>query len=239
MATTGWTVIGTDGGVGKTVVAAAIAANFIAAGRPVAVAKTVQAGPGEESAMVDRLVGFPVGRQGWKLPQPLDPIVGARLQGQRLFPGEVVEWTLRALTGVDIGVVDTNGGCATEFNEGFNMSDLAGALGLSVVVVVRPGGATTSQAALTCDHLRVRHADITGLVVSRMPLNPTILEAATMVELERLTRYPIVGVIPDVGGVFDRLDPAGFAQVAAEGLSGGLGGRFDREAFMGQMRALV
>ncbi|HEY8740588.1 MAG TPA: dethiobiotin synthase [Candidatus Dormibacteraeota bacterium] len=239
MATTGWTVVGTDNGVGKTVVSAAVAANFASAGRQVAVAKPVQTGAGDDVAEVNRLVGGDVGRLGWRLARPLDPVLAARLGGDRLFPGEVVQWTLRALTGVDVGLVDTPGGCATEFNDGFNVSDLAAALGLSVLVVCRPGAGTLSHAIMTCDHLRARHNDITGLVVSRMPRTPGMVEAATMAELERLTRYPIVGVIPDIVGVFPQIEPPGFAQIAAEGLSKSLGGRFDREAFLEQMRALV
>jgi dethiobiotin synthetase len=239
MATTGWTVIGTDTGVGKTVVAAAVAANFAAAGRQVAVAKTVQTGPADDTAEVNRLVGRPVGRQGWKIARPLDPFLAARLAGDRLFPGDLVQWTLRALTGVDVGLVDTSGGCATELNEGFNNSDLAAAVGLAVLVVCRPGQGTLNHAIMTCDHLRAQHADITGLVVSRMPRQPTIVEAATMGELERLTRYPIVGVIPDIVGVFPQIDPVGFAALAADSLDKKLGGRFDREAFLDQMAALV
>ncbi|HEV1998181.1 MAG TPA: AAA family ATPase, partial [Candidatus Dormibacteraeota bacterium] len=73
MATTGWTVIGTDTGVGKTVVAAAIAANFAAAGRKVAIAKPVQTGGQDDTAEVDRLVDAGVGRRGWQLSRPLDP----------------------------------------------------------------------------------------------------------------------------------------------------------------------
>lgn len=239
MATTGWTVIGTDTGVGKTVVAAAVAANFAAAGRQVAVAKTVQTGPADDTAEVNRLVGQPVGRQGWRIARPLDPFLAARLGGDRLFPGDLVQWTLRALTGVDVGLVDTNGGCATELNEGFNNSDLAAAVGLAVLVVCRPGQGTLNHAIMTCDHLRALHADITGLVVSRMPRQPTIVEAATMGELERLTRYPIVGVIPDIVGVFPQIDPVGFAALAADSLDKKLGGRFDREAFLDQMAAMV
>lgn len=239
MATAGWTVVGTDTGVGKTVVTAAVAANFSAAGRQVAVAKTVQTGPNDDTAEVNRLVGRPVGRQGWRLARPLDPYLAARLGGDRLFPGEVVEWTLRALTGVDIGLIDTTGGCATEINEGFNNSDLAQAVGLPVLVVCRPGAGTLNHALLTCDHLRERHADITGLVVSRMPRQPSIVEAANMAELERLTRYPIVGVIPDIVSVFTQIDPVGFAALAADGLAKPLGGRFDREAFLEQMGALL
>ncbi|MEA2682974.1 MAG: dethiobiotin synthetase [Chloroflexota bacterium] len=239
MATTGWTVIGTDTGVGKTVVAAAVAANFVAAGRQVAVAKTVQTGTADDTAEVNRLVGQPVGRQGWKIPRPLDPFLAARLGGDRLFPGDLVQWTLRALTGVDIGLIDTNGGCATELNEGFNNSDLASAVGLGVIVVCRPGQGTLNHSIMTCDHLRAQHADIAGLVVSRMPRQPTIVEAATMGELERLTRYPIIGVIPDIVDVFQQIDPVGFAAIAADGLDKKLGGRFDREAFLDQMAALV
>ena len=234
MATTGWTVIGTDTGVSKTVVAAAIAATFAAAGRKVAVAKPVQTGGQDDTAEVDRLVGPGVGRRGWQLARPLDPGLAAELGGDHLFPGELVSWTLTALTGVDVGLVDTTGGCASEMKEGFNSSDLAQAVGLSAVVVCRPGAGTLSHALLTCDHLRARHVDITGLVVDRMPRNPTVVEAANVSELERLTRYPIVGVLPEIV-----LDPDSFAAIAGEWLGPELGGRFDKAAFLARMRALV
>lgn len=234
MATTGWTVIGTDSGVGKTVVAAAIAAAFAAAGRKVAVAKPVQTGGQDDTAEVDRLVGRGVGRRGWQLARPLDPGLSAELGGDHLFPGELVAWTLSALTGVDVGVVDTTGGCASEMKEGFNNSDLAHAVGFSAVVVCRPGAGTLSHALLTCDHLRARHVDITGLVVDRMPRQPTIVEAANLAELERLTRYPVVGVLPEVV-----LDPGSFAAVARECLGPELGGHFDKGEFLARMRALL
>jgi dethiobiotin synthetase len=234
MATTGWTVIGTDTGVGKTIVAAAIAANFAAAGRKVAIAKPVQTGGQDDTAEVERLVGEGVGRRGWQLSRPLDPGLAAELGGDHLFPGELVAWTLTALTGVDVGVVDTPGGPATEMKEGFNNSDLALAVGLSAVVVCRPGPGTLNQALLTSDHLRARHVDITGLVVDRMPRNPTIVEAAHMAELERLTRYPLIGVLPEMA-----LDPESFSAITAEWLGPQLGGRFDKAEFLGRMRALV
>ena len=234
MATTGWTVLGTDTAVGKTVVCAAIAANYLSAGRKVAIAKPVQTGGQDDTAEVDRLAGAGIGRRGWQLSRPLDPGLAAELGGDHLFPGELVAWTLTALTGVDIGIVDTAGGCATEMKEGFNNSDLALAVGLSAVVVCRPGPGTLSHALLTCDHLRSRHVDITGLVVDRMPRNPTLVEAAHIMELERLTRYPIVGVLPEMA-----LEPGSFAAIAAEWLGPELGGRFDKPEFIGRMRALV
>ena len=234
MATSGWTVIGTDTGVGKTVVAAAIAATFVAAGRKVAVAKPVQTGGSDDTAEVDRLVGPGVGRRGWHLARPLDPALAAELGGDHLFPGELVSWTLTALTGVDVGLVDTAGGCSSEMKEGFNNSDLARAVGLSAVVVCRPGAGTLNHALLTCDHLRARHVDITGLVVDRMPRNPTIVEAANLAELERLTRYPIVGVLPEIA-----LDPGSFAAITGLWLGPELGGRFAKAGFLAPMRALV
>jgi len=73
-----------------------------------------------------------------------------------------------------------------------------------------------------------------GLVVDRFPARPTIVEAANMAELERLTRYPLVGVLPEMP-----LDPATLAQAAVRGLAAGLGGQFDRAVFLAQMAALV
>jgi len=234
VATSGWTIIGTDNGVGKTVVCAAIAAVAAAAGRHVTIAKPVQTGSQDDTAEVDRLLGRAVGKQGWKLARPLDPRLAAELGGDRLYPGEVVQWTLQALTGVDLGLVDTSGGAAVELKEGFNNADLAAAVGLSAVVVCRPGTGTLNHAVLTVDNLRARHVDILGLVVSRFPAQPTIVEAANMAELERITRYPLMGVLPETA-----LDPATFAAAAVRGLSSQLGGQFDRAAFLAQMAALV
>ena len=234
MATSGWTIIGTDNGVGATVVCAAIAAVAMANGKQVAIAKPVQTGSQDDTAEVDRLLGRTVGKQGWKLARPLDPRLAAELGGDTLYPGEVVNWTLQALTGVDIGLVDAPGGAAVELKEGFNNADLAGAVGLSAVVVCRPGTGTLNHAVLTVDQLRARHVDIVGIVVCRFPSAPTIVEAANMAELERITRYPLVGVIPETS-----LDPAPFAEAASAGLSSKFGGRFDRVAFLTQMAALV
>ncbi|GAC1328066.1 MAG: dethiobiotin synthase [Candidatus Dormibacteria bacterium] len=234
MATGGWSIIGTDNGVGKTVVSAAIAALARAAGREVAIAKPIQTGPQDDSAEADRLVGARVSRPGWRLSRPLDPALAAELGGERLYPGEVVQWTVQALTGVDIGVVDTCGGAAVEIKEGFNNSDLAAAIGLSALVVCRPGAGTLSHTLLTVDHLRARHVDIVGIVVDRFPVRPTIAEAANMAELERLTRYPLVGVVPEM-----RLDPDTFVDSVSRGLSSKLGGQFDRAAFLAEMAALV
>ena len=234
MATSGWSIIGTDNGVGNTTVSAAIAAVAMAAGRHVTIAKPVQTGSQDDTAAVDRLVGSPVGKQGWKLARPLDPGLAAELGGDRLYPGEVVQWTLHALTGVDIGIVDTSGGGAVELKEGFNNADLAAAVGLSAVVVCRPGRGSLNHAVLTVDHLRARHVDVAGIVVNRFPIQPSIVEAANMAELERITRYPLVGVLPD-----GSREPAAFAAAAIHGLSSRFGGRFDRVAFLAQMAALV
>ena len=215
-------------------VSAAIASVALAAGRHVTIAKPVQTGSQDDTAEVDRLVGRTVGKQGWKLARPLDPGLAAELGGERLYPGEVVQWTLQALTGVDIGLVDTSGGGAVELKEGFNNADLAAAVGLSAVVVCRPGTGTLNHAVMTVDHLRARHVDILGVVVCRFPTKPTIVDAANMAELERVTRYPLVGVLPETS-----LEPGPFAAAAVAGLSSKFGGKFDRVAFLAQMAALV
>lgn len=142
-----FTIYGTDTGVGKTVVAAAMARAALDSGLSVRVLKPVQTGSGEDddATEVDRLCGARVARTGWRLTAPLAPSVAARMEDVRLKPAEIVEWTLAESVGADIVIVETAGGSAVQLDGEYDMAELAADLGYPVVVACRPGLGTLNH----------------------------------------------------------------------------------------------
>ena len=74
-------VTGTDTGVGKTVVTAAIAAAAMRAGRTVGVVKPAQTGDESDVDSVRRLAGPAVAVALASFPDPLAPLAAARVAG--------------------------------------------------------------------------------------------------------------------------------------------------------------
>ena len=77
-------VTGTDTGVGKTVVTAALACHARLAGMDVAVCKPVQTGVADgddDLREVGRLSGVDVLVPGWRYPEPLAPVAAAERAG--------------------------------------------------------------------------------------------------------------------------------------------------------------
>lgn len=194
-------VTGTDTGVGKTIVSAAIAATWRRAGRAVVYVKPVQSGaadgdddPADVAALADvaTVVGPVIGPS-------LAPGVAARRAGQELL-GDELESVVRdaASARPDASlVVEGAGGLLVELgSDGTTCADLAGRLGLPVVVVARPGLGTLNHTALTVAELERRGLPLAGVVVCGYPEDPDLATATNLAELDRLTDGSLVAVLP-------------------------------------------
>jgi dethiobiotin synthetase len=225
-------VCGTDTGVGKTIVTAAIAALAMRTGLRVRVLKPVQTGAvaDDDAAEVGRLAPGADCRAGVKLRLPLAPAVAARLEGTALDPAELTAWMTDNTADADVVLVETAGGVAVEIAPGFDMGTLPARLGYPALLVCRPGLGTLNHTALSVEHLRHRGAVVAGLVISDLPAVPDLSEATNPAELEALTGAPVLGVLPRL-----ELAPGEFEQGARTALSPELFGDFDRAALMAQM----
>jgi dethiobiotin synthetase len=178
-------VVGTDTGVGKTRVAAAIARCLTREGRRVGVLKPiatgVAAGQGRgEDAM--RLLAAVAGSDPGSSPippervvpivyaEPLAPVVAARRQGGRLEAAEVDRaidtavrwWSERA----DVLVVEGIGGLLTPLAEGTTVADLAVRLDYPLVVVARRALGTLNHTLLTIEASCRRALRVAGIVLN-------------------------------------------------------------------------
>jgi dethiobiotin synthase len=198
-------VTGTDTGVGKTVVTAALAAAYVGQGRSVCAVKPTQTGVAPEEPgdleEVRRLAGPVPTVEPVRLPDPLAPDLAARVAGVRL-PGvgeqrRVVE---DAAAGHDVVLVEGAGGVTVRLGEGWSLLELAASLPaelrVGVVVVARAGLGTLNHSLLTVQALRAASLTISGLVLGSWPADPGLTERLNREELPRLTGTPLLGAVP-------------------------------------------
>ena len=194
-------VTGTDTGVGKTVVSAALLRRL--RGR---YWKPVQTGPEHDHDLpeVQRLTGLPARHFAPSFasyPDPLSPHEAAKRVGQRLdfaaidFPaGHDLFW-----------IVEGAGGALVPLDNDHMMTDLMQKLGLPVVVVARSTLGTINHSLLTLEALRTRGLTVAGVILNG-PENP-----ANKAAIEQFGQAPVLAELPLLDGVtasiLDRLMP--------------------------------
>lgn len=206
-------VTGTDTGVGKTRVAAAIARVLTQAGRNVAVLKPVATGVERQGDRL-RIEDAERLRDGIARDVPLEritplvfepplaPCVAARQAGDRLEPEQVVQATRSALTwwqqqGADLSVVEGVGGFLCPLAEGSTVADLALELDLPLVIVARRALGTLNHTLLTIEAIRRRGLRIAGVVLNTPePAVPGLAEQTNRDELSR--RIDTVPILADL-----------------------------------------
>ena len=204
-------VTGTDTGVGKTIVTAAVAACATAAGLRVAVVKPGQTGVdpvyGEvpDEQVVARLAGPALTRTLATYPDPLAPLAAARLaQLPALDLYTVVDAVKQIAADHDLVLVEGAGGLLVpmgpriaEMPGGgtWTIADVATSLGAPAIVVARAGLGTLNHTALTLEAMQRR--GIEGLVVlGAWPAEPELVHFTNLDDLPG----DLHGLLPDGAG---------------------------------------
>lgn len=211
-------VTGTDTGVGKTVVTAALATRLSRHGR-VAVYKPAQTGVGPDdpgdAGEVRRLSGVPSVHEGVRLRDPLAPTTAARREG-RALPGVAGHATTvhTLAAGHDRVLVEGAGGLLVGLDgDGSGLAELASLLEVpfAFLVVVRAGLGTLNHAGLTVEALHRRGLPVLGLVVGSVPGSPGLAERTNLDDLTEVTGVRVVGGVPERAGL---LPPEEFRSAA-------------------------
>ncbi|MDG4766947.1 dethiobiotin synthase [Solwaraspora sp. WMMD406] len=232
-AVTGWrgpvVVTGTDTGVGKTVVTAAIVAAAQTAGLRVAMIKPGQTGTvtGErpDAEIVGRLAEPSTVRTLASYPEPLAPLAAARVaEAEPLELYAAVDAVRADADKHDLVLVEGAGGLLVPMGlrpsgEPWTIADLAVSLGAPAVVVTRAGLGTLNHTALTLEALD-RRAIPAGVVLGAWPAEPELVHWANLSELVPT----MVGALPDGAG---GLDPGVFRRSAPGWLTPALYGVLD------------
>jgi 8-amino-7-oxononanoate synthase len=168
-------VAGTDTGVGKTVVAGALAAALRAAGRRVVAVKPVESGCGEDPAGEDggRLAAA-TGQESpcaalVRLQVPLAPPLAAEREGVELRPGEWEEELRRLAAAHELVIVEGAGGLLSPLAWGYDARALARALDAAVLLVGADRLGTISHCRLAVEALASAGVPVLGVVLSAPP----------------------------------------------------------------------
>jgi dethiobiotin synthetase len=219
-------VTGTDTGVGKTVVAAGIAAAFARRGVNVGVMKPVVTGArrrgsrilAEDSEFLRRAAGV---RDPLELVSPvcllppLAPSLAARVS-RKPIDLRLVWKAAKVLSAAHDGlVVEGVGGLLVPILERYTVADLVLRLGLPVVVVARPTLGTINHTVLTVEAARSRGIPVRGIVVNYAArIRTGLAERLNPAALEAEANAPVLGEVPFLGDdpgralgheVFDRI----------------------------------
>jgi len=161
-------VTGTDTGVGKTAVAAALLHRYRAE-VPLRYWKPIQTGSeqDDDTAEVGRLGrcrADEVLSSGVRLPRPVSPHLAARLSGCTIRLQPLID-SILAEAGPSRWIVEGAGGTLVPVNDSETIADLMISLGLPVVVVARTTLGTINHTLLTLEALRRRALSVAGVVM--------------------------------------------------------------------------
>jgi len=188
-------VTGTDTGVGKTVVAAAVAAALSGRGERVAAFKPVVTGtdeppdpqwPADHELLASAAGITPEAVAPVRLGPATSPHLAAELEGRTIEPAALVA-AARAAGGLAQAlVVEGVGGLLVPLTLGYAVRDFALELALPVVIAARTGLGTINHTLLTVEAARAVGLAVAGIVLTPWPAEPTIMQRSNRLTIQRL-----------------------------------------------------
>lgn len=188
-------VVGTDTGVGKTVVTAAVVACLRRNGVDARAIKPAQTGYPEDDdadyvrwACDDEAAAVRLRTHG----EPLAPAVAARRADDPIGYDELRSETREAVEDCEFAVVEGAGGLRVPLSNDprREIVDLVADLDAPALVVARSGLGTLNHTALTVDALRRRNVPVCGVALNRYE-GASVAERTNPAELERMCDCPV------------------------------------------------
>lgn len=170
---TGYFVTGTDTGVGKTYVTAALAERGRQAGKRVFAWKPIETGcepvngglVGADQEVISSNWQQGDLRRLYQFRRPVAPFTAARMEGG-IEPGRIVETFQVGARDADLVLVEGAGGWRVPITEELDMGGLARLLGLPVIVVARGGLGTINHSLLTVEAVEREQQRVAAVVLS-------------------------------------------------------------------------
>ncbi|MFO0753076.1 MAG: dethiobiotin synthase [Thermodesulfovibrionales bacterium] len=215
-------VTGTDTGVGKTMISAALLLGLRGRGREVGAMKPVETGcPADGRVLVPSDGVFLRETAGMddsldliapsRFAPPLAPLVAAEQEGTSVDLDSIMDAYRKLSEKYDFLVVEGAGGLLVPLRDGavscppsafrrpspYFVCDLIREMGLPAVVVARPALGTINHTLLTVDHALREGVTVLGVIVNQCgPPGDTLAEKTNPDVLRRLCPVPVLGTFP-------------------------------------------
>lgn len=201
-------VTGTDTGVGKTFVTAAIARELVRQGESVFAWKPIETGChehaglliGEDAETLAIAAGdwqTDAGRGLYLFRTPVAPYVAAALESRSIDVAQVVSMAHAATT--TSVLVEGAGGLRVPITSDVDIASLAHSCGYPVVIVARASLGTINHSLLTVEAARRDGLTVAGVVLSRLPDVDQQTAESNRREIARIGHVPV--------HIFDGSDP--------------------------------
>jgi dethiobiotin synthetase len=195
-------ITGTDTGVGKTHVTAALLTELRRRGISAAAFKPIACGKGGRhdaeiyAAIMNHEQPLDIINPIY-LRHPLAPIVAAKLERKSIDLRKILRTYQQLAKNYDVVLVEGAGGLLVPIRENYFVADLAKALKLPLLIVARLGLGTINHTLLI-----VHQANAQGLKIAGLVLNDTaggrrgLAEQTNIRVLPKLCRVPLLRVMP-------------------------------------------
>jgi dethiobiotin synthetase len=201
-------ITGTDTGVGKTLLTAAMAIVLRERGLNVGVMKPVASGcvrrreglVSEDAELLAHAADAPemlAEISPIRLAEPLAPTVAAARARITLDLEPMWASWRRLREAHDIMLVEGIGGILCPITPEMSVAEMAAGFGLPLIVVARPDLGTINHTALTVEAARRRNLRVAGILLNRYDRDAEdIAQMTAPDEIARVTGVPILGLVP-------------------------------------------
>ncbi len=202
-------ITGTDTGVGKSLIAAALTRRLSRRGCKVGVMKPVETGVEnpQELGPDGRLLQWAADSAltteqicPYRLREPLAPAVAASREQVRINYSGLLEQAQETINNHEFTIIEGAGGLMVPLAGGLLVADFAKALNLPLVVVCRPSLGTLNHTLLTLFAARNMDLEVAGYLINNMPPIKTAAEETVAHTLASMTTDELLGVLDAVGG---------------------------------------
>lgn len=182
-------VTGTDTGVGKTILSAALLASMAAEGERVRAYKPVLTGldespqidgwgmwPRDHELLADAAGMEPEDVAPLRYGPAVSPHLAARLAGTSIEPAQLLAGARVEAGERETLIVEGVGGLLVPLAEEYTVRDLAVAIGVPVLIAARPGLGTINHTLLTLHSARAAGLDVRAVVLTPWPREPSRIE---------------------------------------------------------------
>ena len=200
-------ITGTGTDIGKTVITAGIADLAIQNGKKCSVIKPIQTGTEtyptdicEVRKMVPKVMDIPETdsiKYSYKL--PASPHLAAAEENDKIKIHELTQYIKKREKkfNPDILLIEGAGGVLVPINENETFLDLLKELNIPVILTTLAGLGTINHTLLSISVLKSANIEIAGIIVNKMPKNPTIIEKDNIRIIEKMSGIPIIAIIGD------------------------------------------
>ena len=205
-------VIGTDTGVGKTVIAAGLALCARERGLRVGVMKPVATGCFvKEGELFSHDTLFLLEASGVKhhdsanpvrFRNPLAPLAAAREESRAVDTSRILRAYEELHENFEFVIVEGIGGLLVPFSESYFVSDLAKEFDIPIVIVARTKLGTINHTLLTIESAKSKGLHVKGIIFNNFEENALTVDERTSPRIiSDLSGVPVLGLVPQIDGV--------------------------------------